>query len=146
MAKQQKIPDKEAWEGYQNDLDVKYFHELAFGKSIDDIQEYFGEGRSIERMEELLFSPRPVFQYYVFAFAKYVTSEAAKGDSSSASPFLSLLEEREKEDPGSVAEIYDSLSDVVDFVASHQEYFDANIDIYGNFKERAERIRRSCNA
>ncbi len=144
MAKKRKIPDKAAWDDYKNDLDVQYFHKLAFGKSIDEIQRYFGGAHSIERMDELLFSPRPVFQYYIFAFAKYVMSEAAKGDADSASPFLFLLEEREKRDPGSVKEIYGSLSEVVDFVASHQAYFDADVDIYGNFQKRAEYIRRAC--
>ena len=38
---------------------------------------------------------------------------AAKGESDSASPFLSLLEEREKRDPGSVKEIYGELSGVI---------------------------------
>jgi len=146
MAMNRKIPDEAAWEGYKDDLDVQYFHKLAFGKSIDDIQEYFGEGRSIERMDELLFSPRSVFQYYVFAFSKYVMSETAKGDPDTASPFLALLEEREKKDPGSVKDIYESLSEVIEFVASSQKYFDADRDIYGDFKERAERIRKVCNA
>ena len=141
-----KIPDEADWEGYKDDLDVQYFHKLAFGKSIDDIQEFFGEGHSIERMDELLFSPRHVFQYYVFAFAKFVLSEAAKGDPDSASSFLSLLEKREKKDPRSVKEIYGSLSDVVEFIASNQEYFNAEIDIYGDFGKRAVHIRRLCNA
>lgn len=65
------IPDESAWCGYEDDLDVRYLHGLFYGKSLEEVQEYFGEGRSIERAGELLFSPRPVFQYYVQAFAHF---------------------------------------------------------------------------
>jgi hypothetical protein len=141
-----KIPDKNAWGYYKEDLDVEYFRRLAFGKSIDEIQCHFGEAQSISRSDELLFSPRAVFQYYVFAFANFLKSEKAKGDPDSASPFLSLLDAREKMDPGSVKEIFFRLSEIVEFVASHQQYFDADIDIYGDFQERAKLIRMACDA
>ena len=143
---QPQIPDKVAWEEYDKDLDVKYLHDMFFGKSIDDVQQYFGGTKSIERMDELLFAPRPVFQYYVHAFAKFVMSDKAVGDSDSASPFLSLLEVREKRDPGSVEEIFESISEALDFVASRQEYFDADVNIYDDFRDRAKRIREVCNA
>ena len=146
MARQKKIPDKADWEGYEEDLDVRYFHTLAYGKTIEEVQLFFGEGRSIERMSELLFTPRRVFQYYVFSFAAYVMSGQAEGDPDSASPFLSLLEEREKRDPGSVSQIFLELEEVIDFVAAGQEYFDADPNIYGSFEERANRIRKACNA
>ena len=140
-----KIPQEEEWRGYEQDLDVINLHRLFFGKSIDDVQQYFGDGWSITRMDELLFSPRPVFQYYVHAFAKYAMSHSAAGDSDTASPFLSLLEAREERDPGSVKAIYESLSETVDFIASNQEYFDADVEVYGDFEERAKQIRIACS-
>lgn len=139
-----RIPDSQAWKGYEDDLDVKYFHDFAFGKTIDEIQDYFGQMRSIERADELLFSPRIVFQYYIQAFAKYVMSEKAKGDSESASPFLTLLLSREKKDVGSVKNIYHLLAKTIDFIAENQTYFDANIEIYGDFKSIANEIREKC--
>lgn len=139
------VPDESAWYGYEDDLDVRYLHGLFYGKSIEEVQKYFGEGRSIERMDELLFAPRQVFQYYIHAFARFVMSEAAAGDSDSASPFLSLLEEREKKDPGSVRNILSSLEDALAFVAEGQVHFDAPIDIYGDFKERVGRLYANCD-
>jgi len=141
-----RIPDESAWYGYEEDLDVRYLHGLFCGKSIEEVQRYFGEGRSIERMDELLFAPRPVFQYYVRAFAHFVMSEAAAGDSDSASPFLSLLEEREKKDPGSVRIIFPALKEALVFVAKNQAYFEAPIDIYGDFNERVKRLYAACDA
>src|SRR5690348_11792737 len=140
------VPDESAWYGYGDDLDVKYLHGLFFGKSIAEVQQYFGDGRSIERMGELLFAPRPVFRYYVHAFGTFVTSDKAAGDSDSASCFLSLLEEREKQDPGSVREVFNSLATCIARVADNQAHYDAAVDIYGDFKERAARLRRMCGA
>jgi len=141
-----RIPDKAAWEGYEADLDVKHLHKLFFGKSNVEVEKYFANGRAIERMDELLFAPRRVFQYYVHAFIGYLMSEEAKGDSDAASPFLSLLEAREKRDPGSVAAIYSARAKGLAFVAAHQKYFEADPNIYGDFLERAVRIRELCGA
>jgi len=137
-----KIPGPKDWEGYEKDLDVRYAHKLFFGKSVPEVMEHFSVGgRCIERASELLFMPRKAFQYYVQAFAEYIKSEKAAGDSDAASPFLRLLLNREERDPGSVMEIYGKLSDTVDFVASHQDYFDAPRDIYGSFQELGDKIR-----
>jgi hypothetical protein len=141
-----RIPDAAAWRGYDEDLDVIELHRMFFGKTNAEVQRYFGDARSISRMDELLFAPRPVFQYYVHGFGMFLMSERAKGDSDSASPFLSLLEAREERDPGSVRNIYASLIRYIEFVASHQEYFEAPVEIYGDFKARAQAIREKCGA
>ena len=141
-ARRRRIPGHAEWRGYENDLDVKWAHDLLFGKSIDEVQGLFGENRSIERADELLFMPRIPFQYYVLAFAKFVTSEAARGDSDSASSFLNLLIGREERDPGSVAQIAEELADAVEFVASRQQWFDAKPEIYGSFKAKEQRLRQ----
>jgi len=146
MLQIERIPDESAWYGYEDDLDVKSMHDLFFGRSNTDVQKHFGGGSSIERADELLFAPRPVFQYYVHAFASFVMSQPAKGDPDSASPFLGLLESREERDPGSVKAIFESLVSCVDFIANNQTHFDADIDIYGDFKERALRVREKCRA
>ena len=139
------VPDAQAWRGYEDDLDVRHLHRLFFGKTIHEVQQYFGEGRSIERMDELLFAPRPVFQYYVHAFAEFLRSDEAKGDPDSAGPFLTLLEAREKRDPGSVCKIYDSLKGILAFLRDRQEYFDADVSIYGNLRDRVDDIARLCD-
>ena len=64
-----RVPDESDWHGYESDFDVRDLHGRFFGKSHGQVQEYFGEGRSISRMDELMFAPRPVFQYYVQSFA-----------------------------------------------------------------------------
>jgi hypothetical protein len=147
-AKYGKVPGPAEWAGYETDLDVRDAHRMLFGKTVQDAatEHNFGGGRAISRMDELLFMPTRAFQYYVFAFAEYLMTGAAKGDPDAASPFLSLLEAREKRDPGSVAQIYEKLAPFVEYVGANQEHFDADQDIYGNFRERADGIRRACKA
>jgi hypothetical protein len=144
--KRVKIPGHAEWEGYETDLDATYAHELLFGKSIAEVQELFGDVRSIERADELLFMPQRAFQYYVFAFAEFVLSEQARGDPDSASPFLRLLISREERDPGSVADIYPHLLPAVEYAASHQQQYGADPNIYGDFEELAAQLKTLCEA
>lgn len=138
------IPNEMDWAGFEKDLDVRYFHRLAFGKSNEELQSLFENGRSIERSSELLFAPPKVFQYYVQGFAAYLMSAKGRGDSDAASSFLRLLKGREDREPGSVKKVYAQLENCIEFVGSHQEQFDADQDIYGNFAELVSDIRKAC--
>jgi hypothetical protein len=124
---------------------VHWIYFILATRSNAEIQDLFEGGRSIERSSELLYAPARVFQYYVQGFAMYLMSPRAKNDPDAASSFLGLLESREKRDPDSVARIYAKLSECVEFVATHQEHFDADQDIYGNFADRAAAIRRASS-
>jgi hypothetical protein len=139
-----KVPGSNEWAGYEADLDVRYAHKIFFGKSIAEVQCFFGGIHSIQRADELLFMPRHAFQYYVFAFADFVLSDQAAGDSDSASPFLRLLISREQRDPGSVSDIYPHLASTVEYVASHQAQYDADPNIYGSFQELATQLKALC--
>jgi hypothetical protein len=90
--------------------------------------------------------PRGAFHFYVFAFAQYVMSEEAIGDSDAASGFLTGLTAREKRDPGSVAAIFPRLEPTIDFVAASQVRFDASHDNYGDFPEKAAELKKLIGA
>jgi hypothetical protein len=138
-----KIPGAEEW-AEQKDVDARNVHAFWYGKSLDDVQEFFRGSQSIQRSDELLFMPRRAFQFYIFAFTQYVMSEAAVGDSDAAGSFLRVLIAREKGDPGSVAQIYDQLQATLEFVAESQARFDADHNIYGDFREKAAELAKLC--
>lgn len=144
MRNKLEIPGAAQWSGYEADLDVRDAHRMMFGKSIEEVQQYFGDVRSISRADELLSMPRGAFQYYVLAFAAFLKSERAQGDPDSASSFLQLLLAREERDPRSVACIYDELAPVVELVAQNQARFAADPRIYGVFSELAATLRKAC--
>jgi len=57
---------------------------------------------------------------------------------------LRLLCDRERDDPGSVSEICADLRDTVDHVAGNQAFFDADVDIYGDFRDLATELKALC--
>ncbi|HEU5133946.1 MAG TPA: hypothetical protein VFU13_02265 [Steroidobacteraceae bacterium] len=140
------IPGDEAWAGSEDSIDARKARSFWFGRSIDDLQKDFTAGRGIYRGHELLHMPRPAFQFYVFAFAQYLMSDAAIGDPDGASCFLHYLAAREKRDPGSVAQIFERLEPTIDFVAASQARFDASRDSYGDFAEKAAQLKKLCGA
>jgi hypothetical protein len=140
----QKIPGAEEWAGYEDDFTARNAHSFWFGKSLEGMRPYFEGGHSIQRGQELLFMPRGAFEFYVLAFAQYVMSDAAIGDADAASSFLGFLAAREKRDPGSVARIYERLQPTIEFVAESQPRFDAEHDVYGDFREKAATLAKLC--
>lgn len=138
------IPGDAEWAGYENDRDARYAHEGLFGKSVEQVQHLFGERNPLSLAEDLHFMPYAAFQYYIFAFAQFLLSDSAPGESDAASSFLGLLIARESEEPGCVSDLYAQLKPTVEFVATHQWYFDADLDIYGSFKDLGDRIRAMC--
>jgi hypothetical protein len=138
------IPGDVEWAGYEDDLDSRYAHEMFFGKSIEQVLRLFEKSDVLSRAEDLHYMPFAAFKYYIFAFARFVLSDRAAGDSSAANAFLCTLMERESEVPGCMSDLYVQLKPTVEFIATHQKYFDADPEIYGNFKDRAESLRAMC--
>ncbi len=138
-----KIPNEQDWENWQDDLDTKYAHNLLAGKTIQNVVDLFLEN-PIERMDELIWVPKSVFQYYIYGFVKAVHSKEAAGNSELASAFLNLLIAKEKQTKGSVAEIFNELMPTIKFVADNQNYFDASIEIFGAFTELESELIKLC--
>jgi hypothetical protein len=135
-----RIPDEADWDVHESDLDAKYSHKRLLGRSIDDVMYEFRDQAS-EIFIELAMMPRRAFQYYIFAFVQLLNSPGeGVAQSDCASGFLNVLRYREERDPGSVAEIYLDLRATVDCVAANQAFFDADIGIYGDFRERAAEL------
>ena len=98
-----------------------------------------------ERASELQFAPRPVFQYDVFTFVDLFASPGGSArQADCASVFLHLLRDREQSDPGSMKEIYAELRPTVEHVADNQSFYDADLDIYGDFRDLAAQLATLC--
>src|SRR5262245_42773740 len=114
MAKQ-RAPTRAEW-GDLGDLEVKYGYKLFGGKTVDQALPLFIEN-PIERSAELRRAPAPIFNYYIFCFAEFLTSPKSEGESDCASCFLGLVLDRVATDPVSLDRIYPKLKAAVDTVA-----------------------------
>lgn len=154
------VPTNKEWKGYEADLDLIDFHRLVYGKRVEDIYYYFKNGAHISRADELLYSNRKVFQYYIFAFALYLML-IGEDDIEAQEGFLSLLLNREERDQGSVRQIFHnkykfdiiddnfsrqpislSLDDVVDSIYKKVKEGYIDTEIYDDIPKLLEKTKR----
>jgi len=130
-----KIPTEQYWSGYHNDIDARYAYKIFFGKSNEDMQPAF-KRNVIERTDELRFMPIRAYQYYIFGLRDYVRNRDfdVLESSDAASCFIKLALEKLKDAPNSILPILDELLPDLEYVANNQDLYEAEVDIYGDFK------------
>lgn len=144
------IPTEEDWGDYHRgrieDLDVAYAHDVFIGKSNTEmLREY--KDHVLMRSEDLRWMPKKPFQYYIFGFRDYVMN----GDfgfyesSDAASAFLGLILYKLKEQPDYILPVLEALFKDIEYIANNQAVYDADEDIYGNFKELLAEIKQYAN-
>ncbi len=137
------IPTEEQWEDYLEDLDTEYSHRVFAGKSNDEMQIAFEEN-VLERTSDLRWMPKVPFQYYMLGFKQFIETRAEQCDDSSdaASCFIELVESALKNVPDYILPIFDQVMTTVKYIAENQGRFDADLDIYGDFNEIHEKIKK----
>ncbi|WP_339133400.1 MAG: hypothetical protein WGN25_12670 [Candidatus Electrothrix sp. GW3-4] len=133
------IPKEEDWGEWKSDLDKSSAHERFAGRKFDDFLDEYRDN-SIEMADELRFMPAVPFQYYIFSFAHYIQSDLSENDADGASCYLLLIEEKLKNEPETILSVIGELISSVRYVASNQSYYDADIDIYGDFRKKYRNI------
>ena len=137
-----RLPSKADWAALDpNDLEAPYIREHFFGKSFEDALELF-ENNAIFYGEELLSMPYGLFNFYAPALVAYLLSERARGDADGASSFLirmSWLLDKMPELMSS--DTKKLLLDASEKIAHSQDFYDASVDIYGNFLEQYAKIK-----
>lgn len=132
------IPNRKAW-GELDDLDVRYAFNLYGGKPISEMTPFFTRD-PIGRLDELRFAPWEVFSYYIFWFADFLTSDESKEEADSASCFLDLVLEKARAEPEKFRELYPRLEPAVVVVAGRQDFYDAEVELYGLFSDHKREI------
>ena len=136
-----KIPSKKEWGVIEKDnLDAEWAFKQFAGKSLDDAEKMFREN-ALYYQEDLLSMPSVAFNFYAPVFAKYILSEYAESDSDGASSFLHMIIELlQMNRTLATPETLKLLLNTAKTVSNKQNYYDANIDIYGEFPELYNRI------
>ena len=136
-----RMPSKSSWGIIEkNNLDAECAFKQFAGKSLKEAEEMFRDN-ALHYQEDLLAMPAIAFNYYAPVFAKYVLSNNAKGDSDGASSFLHMVIELIQANRSLATEKTEhTLIAAAKIVATRQAFYDADIDIYGDFSDLYDQI------
>ena len=138
-------PSEQDWRSEPWDLDVPYAYEHFNGKSLDEAEALFAENAMLYQ-EDLMFMPEKCFAYYVHAYINYLMSSNSKGDSDGASCFFSLYSVRKKEFASGGRELIARTIELMEEMKGKQQWYDADLGIYGSFEEKADVIKHELKA
>lgn len=148
LIKDLSLPNASAWGEEGNDLDENHARKIFFGKNIEQTFPLF-ERNAIERADEIRFMPEQCFPYYLIAFASYLMLESTKENimaPDAASSFLNLVIDQLLNAPHKISGLMEKILPVADYLASHQNEYDADIEIYGSFFDKLKEIKKLMNS
>ena len=131
-----RTPSKSSWGVIEkNNLDAECAFKQFAGKSPEEAEKMFRDN-ALHYQEDLLAMPSIAFNYYAPVFAKYVLSHSAKSDSDGASSFLHMVIELLQANRSLANQKTEQiLISASKHVAMRQAFYNADIDIYGEFSE-----------
>lgn len=141
--KRQQVPTEQDWGNYKSDLDQNHAYKAFHTRTNEEMQSHFRK-TTLGAAEDLHWMPKIPFQYYMIGFRDFITAENFEpGEpSDAASCFLNLIINKLENHPDFIVTIMPDLMPTIEFVASHQARFKANIDIYGNFYKKLKQIQK----
>ena len=120
-------------------LDEKWAFEKFNGKTQEEAQDLFKEN-AIYYQEALWHMNKIAFRYYIIPYINYLKTDDSKLDSDGASCFLSTIKFVATNNLEYFIGIEEVVTDAVTYISKRQHYYDAPIDIYGDFEQRAQEI------
>ena len=142
------IPSRGSWGNNHEQFGFDYldafekFHGLSNEEAVD-----LFKGNALYFQELLYYMLQRPFDFYYECYESYILSFSAKEDSDGASAFLDAVfdflqaEWLEIDQKKTIKMI-----EAARYVSERQNFFEADIEIYGDFKERfRERINKSKN-
>lgn len=144
------IPNEEDWLNWPAgadrplDLDEEYARRRFAGKSFEQALEVFETTNVLSCAEDVDSMPPVPFRYYMLVFKAYMLAVVEKDNWSApdaASSFLNLVERKVKTEIDWIAPIMNDLLPAIELVATNQKKYEADADIYGDFREQLARIK-----
>lgn len=136
-------PSEDDWRSEPWCLDAKAAYERFNGKTLDEAFDMVSDD-ALNREEDLLFMPSICFRYYLHAYLSYLRSDAARGDSDGASCVFGLIDHR-IDDLSMDPVLLRKAAETIAYVGERQEWYDADVEIYGSFERKANRLLRKLN-
>jgi hypothetical protein len=135
-----KIPDDRDWSPeFFEDADDEWAYQKLFGKTSNEALMQL-KSNSLAYTENLGAMPKAAFRFYFKVLVEYLLSEDSKGDPSAADGAFGLIKYDIQSGQNRCLELKAYLPTILREVANRQDFYDADIEIFGNFKEMAESI------
>ena len=138
-----KIPGENEWRGWEENLDSQYSYKRFFGRSNESMQPDF-KYNVVERSDDIRWMPKEAFQYYILGLRDFVMSDnhGWLQNSDAASCYMELVLSTLSTTPDFIRPIYKQLEKSLIYIAENQQEFEADEDIYGNFKLKLKEIEQ----
>lgn len=136
-----RIPTEADWHSEPWTIDVPYAYRHFFGKNLVEAFDLFVEN-ALCYEEDVMFMPLACFRYYLHAYIDYLLSEKSVGDSDGANCFFGLVECRTDDINGTGEILQRRVRDVLTRLRNSQQWYDAEPEVYGDFKARADAALR----
>jgi hypothetical protein len=140
--KKETIPTEADWDSESWGIDTPCAYGHFFGKSHNEAVAMFLDNSGLYS-EDVFFMPCVVYGFYIRDFAGYILSDKSKDDDQAASGFVLCAERGVKKCHHALRENLDIILPALDRIYVNQEYFNAPKDIYTDFKERIDLIKKN---
>lgn len=131
---------KKEWLPSKDNLDEVWAYEKLTSMSESDIQRMLSENPSTYT-ELLAYAQGPLFILHMNIIIKSLLSDGAQGNFALADGFIELcLNKSNLSDYFSCDELAE-LKNILKIIAKRQDFYDADIDIFGDFKKRISEIK-----
>lgn len=139
------IPSESDWRSEPWGIDTPCAYENFSGKTLDEAFDLFVKN-SLYYQEDIMFMPVLCFRYYIHAYIDYLLSDKSEGDSDGASCFFGIIEGRKNDICTSGDQLRDRISEVLHYIGARQEWYSADLDIYGNFMKKSAKVLSLINS
>jgi len=134
------IPNKQDWViNRESSLDEENAKKTFYGLSLSEAEVKFEEN-ALNYQEDLMWMPIAPFQFYIKAYVNYLKSKTSAEDADAASCFLNLIDFKLDYEKSHLKPILETIRETVEYIGENQKKFDAEVEIYGNFKSKSKKI------
>ena len=135
------IPTEKDWGNYKSDLDIFHAYKIFAGKTNSEAVNEFKKN-VINRCDDLRWMPLVPFQFYLLAYRDYILAGNFdifdKADAVSC--FIGLVKEVLINKSEFISPLIEELMPTLKHIAENQNFYEADIDIYGDFNNELKEI------
>ena len=135
------IPSESDWRSVPWCLDIPYAYANFHGKTLSEARQLFVDN-ALRYQEDLMWMPIPCFHFYIDAYIDYLMSDASIEDCDGASCFFGLVRIRFHDIMAGGESLVVRVTRLLDRLASHQPWYAADFEIYGDFANHAAACRK----